>query len=311
MSPDLYELLGVARSASNDELKKAYRAQARKFHPDLNPDDPAAAQRFKEVTWAYEVLSDQVRRAQYDRFGRVFTDGRSQGPFGVHEEFDLGDIFGSVFKDILGGRRRRKKQRQDLKYTVTVTLEEAARGSEKEVRFERKDGDGGTKAEHLRVKIPPGVETGTKLKVRGKGSGGAGDLYVVVNVADHEYFRRRGLDVFCDVPVTYAQALLGAELEVPTPLGPAIVRLPPSTQPGSVITLKGKGLPRLNKGAKRRGDLFCKVVLDMPDDLDDKAKKKLLDLDRVLGEATSPIRAVYERILEATRSDPSGDGDDA
>jgi DnaJ-class molecular chaperone len=181
VSPDLYELLGVARSASNEELKKAYRAQARRYHPDLNPDDPGAAKRFKEVTWAYEVLSDSMRRAQYDRFGRVFTDGRSQGPFGVSEEFDLSDLVGSVFKDILGARRRRRRARQDLKYTVTVSLEEAARGTEKEVRFERKT-DTGTKSERLRVKVPPGVDTGTRLKVRGKGQGDRGDLYVVVKI---------------------------------------------------------------------------------------------------------------------------------
>jgi len=306
VAPDLYELLGVSRSASNDDLKRAYRAQARRYHPDLNPEDPQAAQRFKEVNWAYEVLSDQVRRAQYDRFGRVFTDGRSQGPFGVSEEFDLGDIFGTVFKDILGGRRRRKRARQDLKYTVTVTLEEAARGVEKELKFERQT-EGGPKAERLRVKVPSGVDTGTKLKVRGKGQGDVGDLYVLVNVADHEYFRRRGLDIFCDVPVTYAQALLGAELEVPTVLGPAIVRLPPGTQPGAVITLKSKGLPRLNKGPKRQGDQFCKVVLDMPQGLDDALKARLLELDRALKGQPSPIREVYERILGAARSDSLGE----
>lgn len=306
MAPDLYELLGVTRSASNEDLKKAYRAQARRYHPDLNPDDPQAAQRFKEVNWAYEVLSDQVRRAQYDRFGRVFTDGRSQGPFGVSEEFDLGDIVGGMFKDILGGRRKRKRARQDLKYTVTVTLEESARGTEKEVSFERQT-DAGTKAERLRVKVPPGVDTGTKLKVRGKGQGNAGDLYVLVNVADHEYFRRRSQDIFCDVPVTYAQALLGAELEVPTVLGPAIIRLPPGTQPGAVITLKGKGLPRLKRGSKREGDQFCKIVLDMPPELDPAVQSQLLELDRALGEVPSPIRAAYERILAAARSDSSGD----
>ncbi|MCP4869347.1 MAG: DnaJ domain-containing protein [Proteobacteria bacterium] len=304
MAPDLYELLGVPRSASNDDLKKAYRAQARRYHPDLNPDDPQAAQRFKEVNWAYEVLSDQVRRAQYDRFGRVFTDGRSQGPFGVQEDFDLGDIVGGMFRDMFGGRRKRKRK-QDLKYTVTVTLEESARGTEKEVSFDRKT-EAGTKSERLRVKVPPGVDTGTKLKVRGKGQGETGDLYVVVNVADHVYFRRRSQDIFCDVPVTFAQALLGAELEVPTVLGPVIVRLPPNTQPGSVITLKGKGLPRLKRGNKREGDQFCKIVLDMPQGLDAAVQSQLLELDRALSEAQSPIREAYERILDAARSDPSG-----
>ena len=222
----------------------------------------------------------------------------------MQEDFDLGDIVGGMFRDMFGGRRKRKRK-QDLKYTVTVTLEESARGTEKEVSFDRKT-EAGTKSERLRVKVPPGVDTGTKLKVRGKGQGETGDLYVVVNVADHVYFRRRSQDIFCDVPVTFAQALLGAELEVPTVLGPVIVRLPPNTQPGSVITLKGKGLPRLKRGNKREGDQFCKIVLDMPQGLDAAVQSQLLELDRALSEAQSPIREAYERILDAARSDPSG-----
>ena len=304
MNPDLYELLGVDRSATDEELKRAFRQQARRHHPDLNPGDPEAEQRFKEVTWAYDVLSDRVRRAQYDRFGRVFTDGRSQGPFGVGDDFDLSDVVGSVFRDLFGRRKRKSGHRKrDLRYTITITLEEAARGVDKEVNFTRKQADGTTNTEKLRVKVPPGVDTGQRLKVRGKGQGEGGDLFVVVNVADHAFFRRRGVDIFCDVPVTYAQALLGAELEVPTPRGAAVIRLPPRTQPGTVLTVKAMGLPRVGKGAKRQGDLFCKVVLDMPGELPKGATEQLLELDRTLGTAPSPIREVYERVLAEARSD--------
>lgn len=300
MTPDLYELLEVDRAATTEELKRAYRRQARRFHPDLNPDDAEAERRFKEVTWAYQVLSDSVRRAQYDRFGRVFTDGRSQGPFGASDEVDLGSLFGNVLRDLFKGRRRPGRRRQDLRYTVTVNLEEAAQGTEKSIRFTRKLADGSRHDEHLKVKVPPGVETGQKLKVRGKGVGlGAaiGDLYVVVNVADHEYFRRRGSDVFCDLPVSYAQALLGAELSIPTVHGPSTIRLPAATLPGTVLTLKGKGLPRLGKAGRRPGDQFVKVVLEMPSDVPGEVRDLLLALDRALAANRSELRERYERFL--------------
>ncbi|MEE2828023.1 MAG: DnaJ C-terminal domain-containing protein, partial [Myxococcota bacterium] len=301
MQPDLYDLLQVDRSATPDELKKAYRKQARKFHPDRNPGDDEAELRFKEVTYAYQVLSDSLRRAQYDRFGRVFTDGRSQGPFGVSEDVNLGEVVGKVFKDLFGGRRRERPghRKQDLRYTVTISLEEAATGTEKVVSFQRQTADQGSQDERLKVKVPPGVDTGQKLKVRGKGEGSnssPGDLYVMVNVADHPYFRRRGLDIFCDVPVTYAQTLLGTELEVPTLYGTSVIRLPPGTQPGAVLTLKGKGLPRLKPGGPRKGHQFIKVILDLPEELPAALQKKLLALDRALSELPSPVRTAYQAL---------------
>lgn len=306
MQPDLYTLLQVDRSASEDELKRAYRKQALRFHPDRNPGDGEAERRFKEVTYAYDVLSDGIRRTQYDRFGRVFTDGRDAGPFGVHEDVNLGDVFGRVFKDLFGGSNRQRtggSKKQDLRYTVTITLEEAARGTEKTVSFDRKT-DSGDKQERLKVKVPPGVDTGQKLKVRGKGAGNSaksGDLYVVVNIADHPYYRRRGMDVFCDVPVTYAQALLGAELEVPTLLGTSIIRLLPGTQPGSVLTMKGKGLPRLKGGGPKAGDQFVRITLDLPTEIDEPTRKGLLELDRGLTAIPSDMRNAYEEVLKAAR----------
>ena len=305
MQPDLYKLLQVDRSVGPDELKRAYRKQALKFHPDRNPGDAEAEQRFKEVTYAYDVLSDGVRRTQYDRFGRVFTDGRDAGPFGVHEEVNLGDVFGRAFKDLFGGARAKPngRKRQDLRYTVTITLEEAAQGTEKTVSFDRKT-ESGDQQERLKVRVPPGVDTGQKLKVRGKGTGHSaksGDLYVVVNVADHLYYRRRGMDVFCDVPVTYAQALLGAELEVPTLFGTTIIRLPAGTQPGSVLTMKGKGLPRLKGGGPKAGDQFVKVTLDLPGEIDEPTRKGLLELDRGLTAVPSAARGAFEEVLQAAR----------
>jgi len=312
VQPDLYKLLQVDRSVGPDELKRAYRKQALKFHPDRNPGDAEAEQRFKEVTYAYDVLSDGLRRTQYDRFGRVFSDGRDAGPFGVHEDVNLSDVFGRVFKDLFGGNREKTdgRRRQDLRYTVTITLEEAARGTEKQVSFDRQT-ESGDKQERLKVKVPPGVDTGQKLKVRGKGAGGAsksGDLYVVVNVGDHSYYRRRGMDVFCDVPVTYAQALLGAELEVPTLFGTSIIRLPPGTQPGSVLTMKGKGLPRLKGGGPRAGDQFVKVTLDLPTAIDEPTRKGLLELDKGLTAIPSAMRSAYEEVLKAARSQAQEDG---
>ena len=301
MQPDLYALLGVDKSATDDELKKAYRRKALDYHPDRNPGDPDALRRFKEVAYAWSVLSDPVKRLQYDRFGRVLSDGRSQGPFGAGDDIDLGEVMGTLFKDLFG--RKKKKQRggheaRDLRYTVTISLEECATGVTREVQFKRATGAQGQVEEKLKVRVPAGVDTGQKLKVAGKGYGGSkgtGDLYVVVNVADHSFFRRRGADVFCDVPVSYAQALLGAELEIPTLKEPAIVRLPPGTQPGTVLTLKERGLPRVKGGG--RGDLFAKVLLDLPTEVTPDQKERLLALDRELAGAPSPMRERLQELL--------------
>ena len=305
MQPDLYALLGVDKSATDDELKKAYRRKALEYHPDRNPDDPDALQRFKEVAYAWSVLSDPVKRLQYDRFGRVFSDGRSQGPFGASDEIDLGEVVGSLFKDLFGRKKNKKKKAgpdpRDLRYTVTITLEECARGVTKDVQFLRATGEKVKVEEKLKVKVPPGVDTGQKLKVAGKGYGGSkgtGDLYVVVNVADHTFFKRRGADVFCDVPVSYAQALLGAELEVPTLKDPAVVRLPPGTQPGTVLTLRQRGLPRVKGG--KRGDLYVKVVLDLPPEVSADQRERLLALDREMLSTPSPMR---EQLLKMLRGE--------
>jgi len=304
--PDLYQLLDVARSASDAEIKTAYRKQARKFHPDRNQDG-STDKRFKEVTYAYQVLSDPIRRAQYDRFGRVLSDGRDQGPFGVGDEVDLAAVMGTMFRDLFGGRRKRQQGAapQDLRYTVTISLLEAAIGCQKEVEFKRKlRSSGQILSEKLLVRVPPGVDTGQKLKVRGKGATGPqgdrpGDLYVVVNVVEHPYFKRRGTDLFCDLPITYSQSVLGAELAIATLQGPVVVRVPPATQPGAVLTLRGKGIVRIKRGhSSAAGDLYVKVLLDMPTTLSEAQKNQLLALDGELAQAPSKLRRLYEDALE-------------
>ena len=153
MQPDLYTILDCARSSTDEELKKAYRKQALRWHPDRNPDDPEALRRFKEVAYAYQVLSDPVRRVQYDRFGRVFTDGRSQGPFGAGDDVDLGDLVSGMFKDLFGRKRKKGPDPRDLRYTVTISLEEAASGVTKQVAFQRNKADGARVEEKLAVKV--------------------------------------------------------------------------------------------------------------------------------------------------------------
>ncbi len=304
VQPDLYDILDVPRSATDEELKKAYRRQAMRWHPDRNPDDPDALQRFKEVAYAYQVLSDPVKRLQYDRFGRVFSDGRSQGPFGSAEDVDLGEVLGGMFRDLFGRKKKKGPSPRDLRYTITISLEEVATGTTRHVEFSRQTAEGAKVAEKLAVKVPAGIDTGQKLKVAGKGIGGSrstGDLFVVVNVKDHAFFRRRGADVFCDVPVTFGQLVLGAELDVPTLIDPAVVRLPPGCQPGAVLTLKGRGLPRVKGGG--RGDLYAKVVLDLPAELTSEQQDRLLALDRELLETPSPVREAYRELLARRRSD--------
>jgi DnaJ-class molecular chaperone len=258
------------------------------------------------------VLSDPGRRAQYDRFGRVFTDGRDRGPFGVADEVDLGAALGTMFRDLFRGRGTQPGATpRDLRYTVTVSLEEAARGTEKEIAFERREPGGGSRAERLKVRVPAGVDTGQKLKVAGKGLGGAGasgDLFVVVNVAEHEYWQRRGDDLFCELPVSFAQALLGSDVPVPTPVGPATVRLPARTQPGTVLTLKARGMPRLSQRGRvgGHGDLFAKVVLEMPEEPDAAQREQVLALDRDLSGRRSTLWKLHERMLKT--APPAGGG---
>lgn len=351
---DYYNVLGVQRNASQDEIKRAYRNLALRWHPDRNPNDEASVQRFKDITEAYQTLSDPDARARYDRLGPLYTpDGRPPRP----EE--LNEVFGTLFDNLF--RRRRDTPGEDLRYTCTVQLEEVASGTEKSIVVPRRvrcrtcggDGaapDGGREAckpcggtgkatgprlfrtecyhcdgrgwvvvkkcpncegdgrapieDALKVKIPPGVATGTKLKIRGKGdaprgAGAEGDLYVIVSVADHPLFRRRGDDVLVDLPLTFAEATLGADVPVPTLDGRTTIRIPPGTTPGRIFRLGGRGLPAVDGGG--RGDLHVQVTIEIPDHLDEGRREALRAWAAALEPTHHPKRAEFDRAVEARR----------
>jgi molecular chaperone DnaJ len=350
---DLYETLGVSRSASQDEIKKAYRKLARQHHPDANPGDSAAEERFKEVQHAYDVLSDPEKRKQYDRFGSA--NGRG-GPgaggfnfegFDVSDLGDLGDIFGGLF----GGRGRAQQQPRgrrgnDIEVEVRLSFEDSLQGVETTIPVEletacRECGGSGAKpgtaptlcpqckgrgvvsesqglfalsqpcprcrgngtviedpckrckgsgrerrTKRYTVKIPAGVKDGSRIKLRGKGEAGyggaeAGDLYVVTRVEPSKVYARRGDDLVVDVPVTYSQATLGAQVEVPTPDGPVTVKVKPGTTDGTLLRVKGKGAPKL-KGSGR-GDVLARVKLTVPKKLSKKQRELLEELQQAGG----------------------------
>lgn len=348
---DYYEVLEVARTATDQELKSAYRKLAMRYHPDKNPGDASAEEKFKEAAEAYAVLSDGEQRRRYDRFGHAgvsSTAGASWGApgFGGIEDI-LGDLFG--FGDVFGGsrsgsRRSAAQRGADLRYDLEITLEDAANGMTANLRIPRletcetckgsgaaagtqpeacatcngsgqmrfqqgffsvartchacrgvgkvikspcKDCRGAGRVERekqMEVKIPAGVETGSRLRVQGEGesgiSGGAsGDLYVVIHVAEHEHFERQGSNLYAAVPITFAQAALGADIAVRTLDAEDKVKIPVGTQTGTVFRLKGKGMPVL--GGRGRGDLFVSVTVVTPTSLTREQRKLLEQLATV------------------------------
>lgn len=347
---DLYNVLGVPRDASPDAIKRSYRQLAKRFHPDRNPGDPVAEARFRDVHEAYSVLSDPEQRARYDRLGPLFTsDGRPPTPD------DVSDVLGRMWDNLWG--RGRIEEGDDLKYTVSVTLEEVATGTEREIAVPRRvtcgtcggygapkdarsvcsvcDGTGRSKGprllrstcyhcggqgytvdtpcadcggeglvdrtDALKVKIPAGVATGQKLKLAGRGhdaprGGHAGDLYVVVNVAEHPLFRRRGDDVLVDVPVPVTDAMLGADVPVPTLQGRTVIRVPAGTHHGRRFRLAGRGLPRRGRGG--HGDLHLQITLEVPRDLTDDEARRLRDWAEALGDDRHPEHAAFRAAVE-------------
>lgn len=356
---DYYEVLGIPRDATEADIKKAYRRLARQYHPDANPNDKDAAEKFKEINEAYEVLKDPQKRAQYDQFGHAGVGGQGGfdsggfggfGGFGDFGGFGFDDIFDAFFG---GGRQRRTgpEQGADLRYDMEITLEEAAAGVEKDIRVDRLEscsackGSGakpgtspvtcpecrGTgqvqytqhtpfgrfmsvrtchvchgegriikevcekcggrgkvkKSRKIHVKIPPGVDTGSRLRVAGEGEAGdrgapPGDLYIFVHVAPHEIFTRHGDDILCEIPISFVQAALGDEIEVPTLKGKVKLKVPEGTQPDTSFRLKGYGIPHL-RGAGS-GDQHVKVKVIIPKKLNEQQKQLLEKFAAISGE---------------------------
>jgi len=357
MAKDYYETLGCSKSSTADELKKAYRKLAIKYHPDKNPDNPEAEEKFKEISEAYEVLSDENKRTQYDQFGHAAFGGAGGGGFGGQGGFHHADLDealrtfmgafggggggggGGIFDDIFGGggRSRAANNRgSDLRFDLEIDFEEAVFGSQRELTFPVMDscktckgsgassgsgkktcgtcggagqvisssgffqmrqncpscngsgevienpcnkcsGTGREKTKRtLSLKVPAGVETGSRLRLRGKGEGGvqggpAGDLYVIMNVKPHDIFERHGDELICEIPLPYPVAVLGGELEVPTLDGFAKLKIPAGTDSGKTFRLKHKGI----KGANSRsaGDLHVRVFVEVPSKLSSDQKK--------------------------------------
>ncbi len=367
---DFYEVLGLDKSADDGAIKKAYRQLAKKYHPDLNPGDKEAEEKFKEVNEAYAVLSDPEKKSKYDQFGHAAFDpasgGFGGGGFGGFGDFgDISDIFGSFFGGGFGGggssrRRNAPIPGEDIGVRVNVTFEEAAFGVKKEItynRIQRCDecsGSGaakGTSAEtcsnchgsgqvrinqrlggmafqttqscsacrgagkiiktpcsncrgtgyvkvskKLEVAIPAGIDDGERIALRGEGSdgrngGASGDLIIQVMVKRHSIFERDGYNIYCDVPITVAEATLGAEIEVPTLEGNVKYKIPEGTQPDTEFTLKQKGISYVN--SSRKGDLIFRVVVEIPKNLSEKQKEKMREFAESCGESNYAKRSGF------------------
>jgi molecular chaperone DnaJ len=372
---DYYEVLGVERAASADDIKKAYRKLAVKFHPDKNPGDKTAEEKFKEIGEAYEVLSDSQKRALYDQHGHAAFDRRSGGfgrgpagggfhdPFEVFREVFGGGGGGSIFEDLFGGGGRgdpsQPQRGDDLRYDLELTFDEAAHGTEKEIsvtkldRCETCEGSGAEagakiktcptcggrgqvitsrgifsiaqtcpqchgagriierpckachgqgrreKTSKIKLRIPAGVDTGSRLRSAGNGEAGfrggqPGDLYVVLHVKAHEFFQRDGDDLLCEVPVSFVQAALGGEVEVPTLDGKAVIKVPAGTQPGAMFRLKGRGVRNIQ--GYGQGDLHVRLNVEIPTHLNAAQRTKLQEFAELCNGKESPLsQSFFER----------------
>ncbi len=370
---DYYELLGVSREASAEDLKKAYRKLAVKYHPDKNPDDATAEEKFKKISEAYEVLKDPEKRAAYDRFGHAAFQGagagRGPGGGGFHDPFEMfREVFGGggggggggIFEEFFGGGGGASAQGggrgADLRYDLEITLEEAAKGVEKEIRYRRPvtcsrcDGSGaepgsskvtcrtcggtgqvtsnrgfisfrqicptcqgtGVTIENpctachgegrvmdtstVKIRIPAGVDTGSKLRSVGKGEAGqaggrAGDLYIILHVREHELFERHDDDLYCEVPIKFTLAALGGSIDVPTLFGKGTLKIPPGTQSGTTFRLRGQGMPQLRGNGK--GDLLVRVQIEVPTKLGGDQRRKLEEFAEACGDPANPVGASF------------------
>ncbi|MGO1691876.1 MAG: molecular chaperone DnaJ [Marinobacter sp.] len=345
---DYYDILGVSRDADDKEVKRAYRKLAMKYHPDRNPEDTDAENKFKEASEAYEILADQSKRAAYDQFGHAGVDGQAGGGFGGGGNGNFSDIFGDVFGDIFGGgggRGGRNTRGSDLRYTLELDLEEAVKGKTVEINIpghrecDTCDGSGAEKGSRpetcgtckgmgqvrmqqgffavqqacptcrgsgqiiknpcrscqgqgrireektLSVKVPPGVDTGDRIRLSGEGEmgidgGPSGDLYVQMSVREHSIFTRDGRNLYCEVPISIVDATLGGELEVPTLDGRVKLRIPAETQTGKLFRLRSKGVSPVRGGPS--GDLLCRVIVETPVRLNKRQKELLQEFQATL-----------------------------
>jgi len=371
---DYYEVLSVSRTATEDEVKRAYRKLAVKYHPDKNPDDPHAEEKFKELGEAYDVLMDGDKRAAYDRFGHAaFSQGMGRGG-GFHDPFDIfREVFsgagGGIFETFFGGGasvdREGRQRGSDLRYDMQITLEEAAFGVDKEIEVRKLDTcakcngqgaepgsrtincpscggrgqvissrgffqvsqtcprcrgvgqiiekpcracDGEGRAENtsrIKLKIPAGIADGSRLRSSGNGEAGirggpAGDLYVVIHIKEHPIFQREDDNLYCEVPVSFSLAALGGEIPVPTLEGKANLKVPAGTQSGQVFKLRGKGVANVN--ARDRGDLFARLLVEVPTRLNGEQRQKLEEFASLCGEENTPLhKSFFERAKDFFR----------
>ena len=380
---DYYEVLGVSKGASDDEIKKAHRKLAKKYHPDLNRDNPEAAEKFKELNEAYEVLSDKDKRAKYDQFGFAGVDpnygagqGGFGGGFGGFDMGDLGDIFGSFFGGGFGGsssrsRRNAPQRGETLQQRIMLSFEEAAFGCEKEItinRTESCDECGGTGAEKgtsvetcsnchgsgvvmqtqrtplgmfqtqgacpncrgtgkiirkpckkcggtgkmrksrtLKVKIPAGIDDGQSIQLRGQGNAGvnggpSGDVIVTISIRPHTLFTRDGINVICEIPISFPQAALGDTLQVPTIDGKVEYTIPEGTQTGTVFRLRGKGIQNVN--GRGRGDQYVRVNIEVPTHLTDHQKRLLRDFEAsTTDENQTQRKGFWDKVKDAFKGE--------
>jgi molecular chaperone DnaJ len=369
---DYYEVLGVGRNASEEEVKRAYRRLAVKFHPDKNPDDPHAEEKFKELGEAYDVLMDSDKRAAYDRFGHGAFASGGAGFGGFHDPFDIfrevfggGGFGGGIFETFFGGAGGHTEDRQrgsDLRYDMQIGLEEAAFGVEKEIEIEKLDtcdkchGSGAEpgsrtincptcggrgqvissrgffhvsqtcprcrgageiiekpclkchaegrveKLSRVKLKVPAGIREGSRLRSSRNGEAGIrgappGDLYVVIHIKEHKVFQRQDDDLYCEVPIAFSLAALGGEVDVPTLEGKAHLKVPAGTQSGQMFKLRGKGITNVN--GRGRGDLFARLIVEVPSRLNAEQRRKLEEFAALCGEENTPLRkSFFERAKE-------------